>query len=71
MCKSFFILSHGQSFIEHGFSVNKKLLDIKEKSLIAQRIIHDKIVSEGGKVIEFDISSDLRKSCILASQRYK
>ena len=40
---------------------------MKEKSLIAQRIIHDKIVSDGGKVSEFDISSDLRKSCMLAS----
>ena len=45
--------------------------NMKEKSLIAQRIIHDKIVSEGGKVSEFDIPSDLKKSCMLASQRYK
>ena len=44
---------------------------MKETSLIAQHIIHDKIVSQVGKVSEFDISSDLRKSCMLASQRYK
>ena len=43
---------------------------MKEKFLIAQPIIYGKIVSEGGKVHEFDIS-DLRKSCMLASQRYK
>ena len=39
--------------------------------MIAQRIIHDKIASEGGKISEFDISPDLRKSCMLASQHYK
>ena len=42
----------------------------KKKYLIAQ-CIHDKFVSEGGNVIEFDISSDLRKSCMLSSQCYK
>ena len=70
VCKSIFALSLGQSFIERGFSINKKLVDtnMKEKSLISQLIIHDKIVTEGGKVSEFDIS-DLRKSCMLASQR--
>ena len=73
VCKAVFILSHGQSFVERGFSVNKELVDsnMKEKSLIAQRIIHDKIASEGGKISEFDISPDLRKSCMLASQHYK
>ena len=73
MCKLICVLSHGQSFIEHGFSVNKELVDknMKEKSLVAQHIIHDKIVSKGGKVSEFDISSDLRKCCMLASQHYK
>ena len=73
MCKSIFVLYHGQSFIERVFLVNKELINtnMKEKSLIAQRIIRDKIVSEGGKVSEFGISSDLRKSCMLASQSYK
>ena len=73
VCKSIFVLSHGQSFIECGFSVNKEQVDInmKEKSLIVQHIIHDKIVSEGGKVSEFDIPSDLRKSCMLQTRRYK
>ena len=44
---------------------------MKEKSLTGQCIVYDKIVSKGGKVTEFDISSDLRKSCMLASQHYK
>lgn len=51
MCQSSFVLSHEQSFVERGFSVNKELVDtnMKEKPLIAQAIIHDKIVSEVGK----------------------
>ena len=41
--KLVFVLSHGQSFIEHGFSINKQLLveNLKEKSLIALRLIED------------------------------
>ena len=60
--KSIFFLSHGPSFIECGFSVNKELVDtnMKEKTLIAQCIIHDTIVSIGSKVNEFDISSALQ-----------
>lgn len=51
VCQSSFVLSHEQSFVERGFSVNKELVDtnMKEKPLIAQGIIHDKIVSEVGK----------------------
>jgi len=41
VCKLIFCLSHGQSFVERGFSINKELVDtnMKEKSLIAQRLI--------------------------------
>ena len=73
VCKIIFVLSHGQSFIERGFSVNKQLIDtnMEEKSLVSQRLIHDKILSENVNVSTFQISSELRKSCMLASQRYK
>ena len=39
--KLIFVLSHGQSFIERWFSVNKQLMDtdMKEKSLVSQRIV--------------------------------
>ena len=73
VCKIIFVLSHGQSFIERCFSVNKQLIDtnMKEKSLVSQRLIHDKILSENVNVSTFQISPELRKSCMLASQRYK
>lgn len=53
MCPSSFVFSHEQGFIERGFSVSKELVDtnMKEKPLIAQGIIHDKIVSEVGKAL--------------------
>lgn len=39
------ILSHGQASVERGFSINKEMMveNLKEHSLIAQRIIHDHV----------------------------
>jgi len=73
VCKLIFCLSHGQSFVERGFSVHKELVDtnMKENSLIAKHLIYDKIISGGTKVSEMEITPGLRKSCMLASQRYK
>lgn len=67
------MLSHSQSFIERGFSVNKELMDtnMKEESLVSQRLTYDKIMSEDWKISAFQISPKLRRSCMLASQRYK
>ena len=63
----------GRALLNMVFFFNNELLDtnMKEASLTAERIIHDKIVIEGGKVSKFDISSDLEKNCMLASQRYR
>ena len=46
VCKIVMILSHGQSFIERGFSINKEILDnnLQEKSLIS-RLIYDHFTS--------------------------
>ena len=73
ICKLVFVLSHGQSYVEHGFSVNKELIDtnMKKKSLVAQRLIYDKLLSEDSKCYDFVIAANLRKSCMLASKRYK
>ena len=51
ICKLVFVLSHGQSYVEHGFSVNKELIDtnMKEKSLVARRLFYDKLISEDSK----------------------
>ena len=43
VCKLIFVLQHGQSFTERGFSINKNVSDVnmQEDSLIAQRFIYD------------------------------
>ena len=44
---------------------------MKEKSLVAQRLICDKLLSEDLKCYDFVITVNLRKSCMLASKSYK
>lgn len=48
--KMVFILSHGQAFVERGFSINKELIVENQVnvSLIAQRRVYDGIKSAGG-----------------------
>ena len=67
-----FVLTYGQSFVERGFSVNKQLMDtnMKEKSLVSQRIFYDKITS-GSSISSFVITPEMRKSYMVAGQRYK
>ena len=52
ICKLVFVLSHGQSHIERGFSVNKEVLqhNMQEKSLISHRLIYDSIQSRDLKL---------------------
>ena len=66
-------MSHGQSYVERGFSVNKELIytNMKEKSLVAQRLIYDKLLSEDSKCYDFLITANLRKSYMLYSKRHK
>ena len=73
ICKLVFVLSHGQSHIERGFSVDKEVLqhNMQEKSLISQRLIYESIQSRDLKSHELVITTDLQKSCKLAHQRYK
>ena len=72
VCKLVFTLSHGQSAVERGFSVNKELLveNLEKESLISQRMVYDHMTATGLKVNEFTISKDLLKSCKLAHSRY-
>ena len=44
---------------------------MKEKSLVSQRIVYDKITSDNISISSFVITLELRKSCMLVSQRYK
>ena len=67
------ILSHGQSFIERGFSINKEISDnnLQGKSLLTQRFIYEHFTSENIVLHEYVIPQALRKSCNLANGRYK
>lgn len=58
-----FVLSHGNAFPERGFSVNKELLEtnLRETSLVAQRIIYDNIAL-AGEVKNVMISKSLIES---------
>lgn len=44
------ILSHGQASVEKGFSINRQVMveNLKERSFIAQRTIHDHLLHVGG-----------------------
>ena len=44
---------------------------MKEKSLVSQRIVYDKITSDNISISFLVITPELRKSCMLASQHYK
>ena len=62
VCKVIFVLSHGQSFTERGFSINEEVVDdnTKEKSLISQRIVYGTIQScYDGKVSDFQVTPEL------------
>ena len=61
-CQLVFIIIHGQAFTERGFSVNKLVSDtnMKEDSLMAQRLIYDSI-KRFGDISEFPISKELRE----------
>ena len=62
VCKLIFVLSHGQSFIKRGFSVNKELMGTNMKeNLSSQRFIYNKILSEDSKISAFWISPELRR----------
>lgn len=44
------LLSHGNATLERGFSINKEILveNLKEESLVAQRMIFDAVTNAGG-----------------------
>ena len=71
ICKAVFVFSHGQSFVERGYLVNKLTIDcnIQEKSMVSQRLIYDRLKQGECPVTEFIISGDLRKSCFTEIQK--
>ena len=51
------IISHGQSFTERRFSINKEVNDssMLEKSLICQRVVYDALQAYGKEIYEIEI----------------
>ncbi|KAI0229042.1 hypothetical protein LSAT2_020518 [Lamellibrachia satsuma] len=66
------LLSHGQASIERGFYVNQQMEvdNLCENTFIAQRVVHDHIVSVGG-IFSVDITKDLMLSCHASRTRYQ
>ena len=69
--KIILVLSHGQSTVERGFSTNKEVEveNMKEKTLVAQRIICDHINNVGG-LQHVPLTKELLLSCKMSRQRY-
>jgi hypothetical protein len=66
------IFFHGQADVERGFSVNKEILlpNMKEDSLIAQRQVHDAILTYGGAA-HVPLTPQLLQSVQSARGRYR
>lgn len=65
-------LSHGNSSVERGFSVNKECLveNMKEESLVAQRLVYDEVSAAGG-VAKVDVTDKMIEMVRSANIRWK
>ena len=65
------VLSHGQSSVERGFSINKEMVveNLAEETLVAHRVIVDTLRRQGGPT-KAPISAGLLTSCAHSRQRY-
>ena len=65
------ILSHGNAKVEHGFSINKQILkdNMLERSLVAQRIVHQAIPKQGRKFLDIEIDGQMIADVRGASRR--
>ena len=63
-------LPHGQATVERGFSVNANVIveNLQEESIVAQRIVHDRICEAG--VLEVPLSKELLTSVRCSHQKY-
>ena len=63
---------HGQSAAERGFSINKELLvgNLQEKLLMSQRMVYNQINSNKINIHEYELVSDLLKSCKISNRCY-
>ncbi|KAL1379387.1 hypothetical protein pipiens_014936 [Culex pipiens pipiens] len=66
------ILSHGNAGLERGLSINEECLieNLKEHSLVAQRMVYDSVQVSGG-VLKVEITKSLVQHARNANARYK
>ena len=66
-------LSHRQTTVERGFSVNKEVLapNLQETSLVAMRLVHSLMQAAKCKVADFVVNDALLSSCAHARNRYQ
>ena len=76
--KMIFTLSHGQSSIERGFSINKNVskTNMNEDTIIAERIICDGVMNELKRegcddISKINVDKEMLKYCSRASSSYK
>ena len=71
VCLFVFVLSHGQSAVETGYSVNEDMLaeNLKYQSFIGQRMFYDHMFSQKIKQESYEPPLDLIKSCSKAYSR--
>ena len=71
LVKMVMVLSHGNAEAERGFSVNRQILqdNMMERSMVAQRIVHQALAKTGGKVTDVTIDKQMMSDVRLASRR--
>ena len=67
-----FTLSHGQSQVERGFSINKEIVieNLHSSSLSAQRIVYDYLKASEKNMHDIEITNKMLTSCKRAYSRY-
>ena len=67
-----FTLSHGQSQVERGFSINKEIVieNLHSSSLSAQRIVYDYLKASEKNIHDIEITNKMLTSCKSAHLRY-
>ncbi|KAJ8048024.1 hypothetical protein HOLleu_00178 [Holothuria leucospilota] len=71
LTKKLLILSHGQATVERGFSVNAQLIveNMKEKSVVFQRVVHNAIANYGG-LLKTPVTKSLLSYAASARRKY-
>ena len=66
------IHSHGQTQVERGFTINKQLLydNMSSETLVAQRIVHDHMLSHNIKPYQIEINSRMMELVKNARKSY-